>query len=92
MADTCHLLGSCQMGKSSLRRRIQHRIESNRQGYCAAIDMKRIVRANTTANQWYQGIIFELLRNFGLRSKVNLSFVVARARKFVSYPENRTVY
>ena len=71
--DTCHLLGSCQMGKSSLRRRIQHRIESNRQGYCAAIDMKRIVRANTTANQWYQGIIFELLRNFGLRGKVDLS-------------------
>jgi hypothetical protein len=44
----------------------------NHEGYkCAAIDLTRIGTENVTIEQWYKGFAIDLLRNFGLRKKVN---------------------
>jgi len=62
----CYVLTSRQMGKSSLRLQVRHRIESAQQGRCAAIDMTRIGNHQLTQEQWYQGFTFDLGRKFGL--------------------------
>ncbi|HEY9887455.1 MAG TPA: AAA-like domain-containing protein [Candidatus Obscuribacterales bacterium] len=68
----CYVLASRQMGKSSLRLRTRHRLEAAGQGRCAAIDMTRIGSQQLTPAQWYQGLIFDLSRKFGLHERVNL--------------------
>ena len=70
--ELCYILTSRQMGKSSLRLRTRHRIESSKQGRCASIDMTRIGSENITPNQWYQGIAFDLLRSLKLYHEVDL--------------------
>ena len=66
----CYVLNSRQMGKSSLRVQTMHRLQ--REGMsCAAIDMTRIGSNNLTPQQWYKGIIFELLRCFNLLGQIN---------------------
>ena len=66
----CYILNSRQMGKSSLMVRMMHHL--NHEGYnCAAIDLTRIGTENVTVEQWYKGLAIDLLRNFGLRKKVN---------------------
>ncbi|MEM7594923.1 MAG: AAA-like domain-containing protein [Cyanobacteria bacterium P01_A01_bin.83] len=66
----CYVLNSRQMGKSSLRVQTMHRLQ--REGAsCAAIDMTRIGSNNLTPQQWYKGIIFELLRCFNLLGQIN---------------------
>ena len=70
--EFCYVLTSRQMGKSSLRMRMRSRLETNQMGRCASIDMTRIGSENVTPNQWYQGIAFELLRNFGLTRTCDL--------------------
>lgn len=71
--ELCYILTSRQMGKSSLRLRTRHRIESTEQGYCASIDMTRIGSENITPDQWYQGIAFDLLKSLKLYERVDLS-------------------
>lgn len=70
--ELCYVLTSRQMGKSSLRLRTRHRIESADQGRCTSIDMTRIGSENITPNQWYQGIAFDLLRSLQLYRHVDL--------------------
>jgi len=70
--ELCYVLTSRQMGKSSLRLRTRHQIESAGQGRCASIDMTRIGSENITPNQWYQEIAFDLLRSLGLYRSVDL--------------------
>ncbi|BAU63327.1 WD-repeat protein [Stanieria sp. NIES-3757] len=66
----CYVLNSRQMGKSSLRVQTMHRLQ--RKGMsCAAIDMTRIGSNNLTPQQWYKGVVFELLRCFNLLGKIN---------------------
>lgn len=70
--EFCHVLTARQMGKSSLRLRIRHRIESTGQGRCAAIDMTRIGSQQLSPEQWYQGLAFELQRRFDWPDPVDL--------------------
>jgi WD40 repeat protein len=66
----CYVLNSRQMGKSSLRVQTMHRLQ--REGMsCAAIDMTRIGSNNLTPQQWYKGVVFELLRCFNLLDQIN---------------------
>ncbi len=71
--ELCYVLTSRQMGKSSLRLRTRHRIHSADQGYCASVDMTRIGSENITADQWYQGIAFDLWRSLRLYRQVDLT-------------------
>ncbi|MFE4106131.1 AAA-like domain-containing protein [Almyronema epifaneia] len=71
--ELCYVLTSRQMGKSSLRLRTRHRIHRASQGHCASVDMTRIGSENITANQWYQGIAFDLLRSLRLYRQIDLS-------------------
>lgn len=69
--EFCYVFSSRQMGKSSLRTRTRHRLEKAG-GSCASLDMTRIGSDNITPNQWYKGIVVDLLRGFNLYSQVNL--------------------
>lgn len=70
--ELCYVLTSRQTGKSSLRLRTRHRIESTGNGRCASVDMTRIGSENITPTQWYQGIAFDLLRSLKLYKQVDL--------------------
>ncbi len=50
--ELCYVLTSRQTGKSSLRLRTRHRIESTGNGRCASVDMTRIGSENITPTQW----------------------------------------
>ncbi len=66
----CYVLNSRQMGKSSLRVQMMHRLQ--REGMtCASIDMTRVGSDNLTPAKWYREVIFELLRGFNLLGKFN---------------------
>ncbi len=68
--EFCYVLNSRQMGKSSLRVQMMKKLKE--QGVkCASIDMTRI-GSHVTPQEWYAGIVSELLRGFGLK-KVNFS-------------------
>ena len=69
--EFCYVFSSRQMGKSSLRLRIRHRLQQA--GFsCASIDMTRIGSSNITPSQWYKGVVVDLLRGFNLFGKVHL--------------------
>ena len=70
--ELCYVLTSRQTGKSRLRLRTRHRIESTGNGRCASVDMTRIGSENITPTQWYQGIAFDLLRSLKLYKQVDL--------------------
>ncbi|BAY82055.1 WD-40 repeat protein [Calothrix parasitica NIES-267] len=54
--DFCYVLNSRQMGKSSLRVQTMERLQA--EGcVCVAIDITNIGTADTSAEQWYAGII-----------------------------------
>ncbi|MBE7384702.1 MAG: AAA-like domain-containing protein [Leptolyngbya sp. SIO1E4] len=69
--EFCYVLTSRQMGKSSLRLRMKHRLEQAQQGYCASIDMTRIGSHKITPQQWYRGIAFDLLRTLKLTQRLD---------------------
>lgn len=63
--EYCYILNSRQMGKSSLR--IQTMCKLKAQGIaCAEIELSGIGSQQITAQQWYGGIIQELISGFGL--------------------------
>lgn len=64
--EYCYVLNSRQMGKSSLRIRTMGKLQV--QGIaCAEIELNGIGSQQITAQQWYGGIIQELVSGFGLR-------------------------
>ncbi len=66
-----YVFNSRQMGKSSLRVRVRHRLQQA--GYCcAAIDLTQLGSQNLTSDQWYRGLISELWRTLGLMGRVDL--------------------
>ena len=68
----CYVLNSRQMGKSSLRVRIMRQLQQ--EGIvCAAIDLNSIGTQGITPNQWYAGLILELISQLGLRDRFTLS-------------------
>ena len=64
--DYCYVLNSRQMGKSSLR--IQAMCNLKQQGIaCGEIELSGIGSQQITAQQWYGGIIQELISGFDLQ-------------------------
>jgi AAA-like domain len=69
--EFCYVFNSRQMGKSSLRLRVKHQLET--EGYkCASLDLTMIGGENLTPLQWYLGLASELWRSFRLGNKFNL--------------------
>lgn len=67
----CYVFNCRQMGKSSLRVQVMHRLRA--EGTCCiAIDMTRVGAEYLTPQQWYERIIVELWRSANLVGKVNL--------------------
>jgi WD40 repeat protein len=61
----CYVFNSRKMGKSSLRVRVMRRLAA--EGYaCAAIDLSLNEVQLATPNQWYFGIVDNLVENFKL--------------------------
>ncbi|NEO76152.1 AAA family ATPase [Moorena sp. SIO4G3] len=63
----CYVLNSRQMGKSSLRVRIMNKLQIEGT-VCAAIDLTSI-GSNVTMEQWYAGVIYNLVSSFKLGSQ-----------------------
>ncbi len=61
----CYVLTSRQMGKSSLRVQMRHRLEASGQGRCAAIDLTQMGSQHITPERWYHGLAFDLARRLG---------------------------
>jgi hypothetical protein len=70
--DFCYVLNSRQMGKSSLRVRTMQQLIAEKFA-CASIDISSIIRDDITPEQWYKGLISELLRSFQLFGQFNLT-------------------
>ena len=69
--EFCYVLNSRQMGKSSLRVRVQNRLQQ--QGYaCVSLDMTNIGSKGISPSQWYKSIASQLWRGFNLINKVKL--------------------
>jgi adenylate cyclase len=69
--EFCAVFNARQMGKSSLRARLQQQLQHSG-GHCACLDMTRIGSEQVTPQQWYRGIMVDLLRNFGLWGSLDL--------------------
>ena len=66
----CYIFNARQMGKSSLRAKIMHQLIS--EGYvCAALDLTEILSNDTTEDQLYNSIIFNLAKKLGLFPEFN---------------------
>jgi signal transduction histidine kinase len=65
--ELCSVFSSRQMGKSSLRLRVKRRLQKLARP-CVSIDMTRIGSKNITPEQWYLGLVVDLVRGFGLDS------------------------
>ncbi|KST62931.1 CHASE2 domain-containing protein [Mastigocoleus testarum] len=64
--EYCYVLNSRQMGKSSLRIQTMHKLQS--QGItCTEIELTGIGFRKITPQQWYGGIIQELISGFNLK-------------------------
>jgi hypothetical protein len=70
--DFCYVLAPRQMGKSSLRLRTRHRIETAGKGRCASIDMTRIGSQHLSPDQWYLSLVYDLQRKFGLKDQIEI--------------------
>ena len=70
--ELCYVFNSRQMGKSSLRLRTKQRLQQAGMR-CASIDLARIGSKTITPEQWYTGIVADLLRGFDLFDQVDLA-------------------
>jgi WD40 repeat protein len=68
--EFCYVFNARQMGKSSLRVQMKHRLQQA--GFsCASVDITNIGSETVTAAQWYKGVAAELWRGFDLLGKIN---------------------
>lgn len=67
--EFCYVFNSRQMGKSSLRNKIMHKLQAE-DVICADIDLTGIGSTNITEEQWYRSLMDELASRFSL--KLNL--------------------
>ncbi|MBU7587073.1 MAG: AAA-like domain-containing protein, partial [Nostoc sp. TH1S01] len=66
----CYVLNSRQMGKSSLLHRTSYHLAQ--EGYsCIYLDVTRLGSEDTTAEQWYKGIILSLFYHLNLAENFN---------------------
>ncbi len=63
--ELCYVFNSRQMGKSSLRLRTKQRLQQAGMR-CTSVDLARIGSKMITPEQWYLGILVDLLRGFDL--------------------------
>lgn len=69
--EFCYVFNARQMGKSSLRARIQKQLEEL--GYrCIYLDMTQLGSEEVTLQQWYRGVMLELLRDLGLLGQLDI--------------------
>ncbi|MGD1804732.1 AAA-like domain-containing protein [Dapis sp. BLCC M126] len=67
----CYVFNARQMGKSSLRVRVQQKLLHL--GYrCVYLDMTQLGSEGVILEQWYRGIMLDLVRNLGLLGQVDL--------------------
>ena len=66
----CYIFNCRQMGKSSLRVRVMHQLQSEGMT-CASVDISSL-GSNISQQQWYSGIITQLFLGFNLTGKVDL--------------------
>ncbi|WP_413199060.1 AAA-like domain-containing protein [Nostoc piscinale] len=66
----CYVLNSRQMGKSSLLHRTSYHL--TQEGYsCVYLDVTRLGSEDTTAAQWYKGIVLSLFYNLNYQDRLN---------------------
>ncbi|MBD2616327.1 AAA-like domain-containing protein [Nostoc punctiforme FACHB-252] len=69
--EFCYVLGSRQMGRSSLLVRVMNRLQNEGFAY-AVIDITVLGNAGITTEQWYSGIIYTLIDSFNLDTNFDL--------------------
>lgn len=69
--EFCYVFNARQMGKSSLRARTQQQLESLNYR-CVYLDMTQLGSEEVTHQQWYRGVMLELLRDLELLGKINI--------------------
>lgn len=69
--EFCYVFNSRQMGKSSLKARTMQLLEAKKIA-CAAVDVTKLGAKQVTADQWYKGLVVELVRVFKLLGKFDL--------------------
>ncbi|MEB3289312.1 MAG: AAA-like domain-containing protein [Leptolyngbya sp.] len=69
--EFCYVFNARQMGKSSLRVRVQRRLEQR--GYrCVYLDMTQLGSEQVTHDQWYRGVMLELVSGLRLLGTIDL--------------------
>ncbi|NJN92124.1 MAG: hypothetical protein HC878_18345 [Leptolyngbyaceae cyanobacterium SL_5_14] len=61
----CYVFNSRQMGKTSLLIRTIEKLRHKRVA-CTKLDVSSRCSSNTTLEQWYSGIVYDLVTDFGL--------------------------
>ena len=69
--EFCYIFNARQMGKSSLRTRVQQQLE-NRGHRCVYLDMTQLGSEQVSHQQWYRGVMLELLRDLELLGKIDI--------------------
>lgn len=69
--EFCYVFNSRQMGKSSLKARTMQLLEAKKIA-CAAVDVTKLGAKQVTPEQWYKGLVVELVRAFKLAGKFDL--------------------
>lgn len=69
--EFCYVFNARQMGKSSLKARTMQLLEAKKIA-CAAVDVTKLGANQVTADQWYKGLVVELVRVFKLAGRFNL--------------------
>lgn len=69
--EFCYVLNSRQMGKSSLRVQAMQRLKAEGVA-CASIDITNIGTTDITLEQWYAGVIDDLVNSFNLCATFDL--------------------
>lgn len=70
--EFCYVLNSRQMGKSSLQVRTMHRLKESGIA-CAAIDITAIGTSDITTEQWYIGVIYNIVSSLELSDCFDLA-------------------
>lgn len=69
--EFCYVFNSRQMGKSSLKARTMQLLEAKKIA-CGAVDVTKLGSKQVTADQWYKGLVVELIRVFKLSGTFDL--------------------
>lgn len=78
--EFCYVFNSRQMGKSSLRVRTMQKLQFNNIA-CAAIDVSPISTKNTKIEQWYAGVINDIVNSLSLYQSFDLDLWLEKNQK-----------